>query len=431
MASISTDSKGNRTIQFVGPDRKRRSIRLGKMPLKLVREIKLKVEVLNYVAITGHSVDAETARWVSDRDQVLTDKLAAVGLIESREFHNCELVEFVRGYVESRTDAKPNTQKVWRQTIALLKEFFGERRSIQSITKADAKEWRLFLVQRGMAEASVRKHCGFAKHFIKHAIDRELLTKNPFADLISASIGNAERQYFVSREEIQKVLDACPNAEWRLIVALSRYGGLRCPSEHFLLRWGDILWDQDRFIVHSPKTEGHQGRESRVVPLFAELRPYLEKVFDEAEDGQEFVIHRERTSSENLRTHLTRIIKRAGLVQWPRITHNLRASRQTELEAQHPTHIVCSWIGNTPAVAHRHYLQVREVDFAKACSALQNPVQLASAEARNEPHRVRSEKAETPDFAENPAKSGVLNKQITGVDWNRTNQAPFQTLHRV
>ncbi len=28
--------------------------------------------------------------------------------------------------------------------------------------------------------------------------------------------------------------------QWRLIFALSRYGGLRCPSEHLALRWGHI-----------------------------------------------------------------------------------------------------------------------------------------------------------------------------------------------
>jgi hypothetical protein len=40
-------------------------------------------------------------------------------------------------------------------------------------------------------------------------------------------------------EERNKVLEACPNAEWRLIFALSRFGGLRCPSEHLVLTWAD------------------------------------------------------------------------------------------------------------------------------------------------------------------------------------------------
>ena len=203
MASISTDANGNRTIQFVAKDRKRKSVRLGKMPMKDAKEFKTKIAALNTATITGFSIDGETARWVADLGKVFHEKLASVGLIQPREFHACALAEFVSHYIDSRTDAKPNTRKIWRQTITLLIEFFGADRSIQSLTKADAKDWRLFLIQRGMAEASVRKHCGFAKHFFKQAIDRELIVKNPFADLISASIGNAERQQFISHADIQ------------------------------------------------------------------------------------------------------------------------------------------------------------------------------------------------------------------------------------
>ena len=49
---------------------------------------------------------------------------------------------------------------------------------------------------------------------------------------------NRSRDYFVTRDEAKAVLNACPDAEWKLIFALSRYGGLRCPSEHLELRWG-------------------------------------------------------------------------------------------------------------------------------------------------------------------------------------------------
>ena len=44
MASISRDVNGNRAIQFVAGDRRRRTVRLGKIPLKAVREIKTKIE---------------------------------------------------------------------------------------------------------------------------------------------------------------------------------------------------------------------------------------------------------------------------------------------------------------------------------------------------------------------------------------------------
>ena len=70
-------------------------------------------------------------------------------------------------------------------------------------------------------------------------------------------------------------------SQWRLIFALSRYGGLRCPSEHLGLPWGDVDLDAGRMLVRSPKTERHEGKAERVVPIFPELRPYLQAVRDE------------------------------------------------------------------------------------------------------------------------------------------------------
>jgi integrase len=64
--------------------------------------------------------------------------------------------------------------------------------------------------------------------------------------LVSSSVGNESRQYFVSRDETEKVIDAAPDAEWRLIIALSRYGGLRCPSEHLGLTLDDVDWEHGR-----------------------------------------------------------------------------------------------------------------------------------------------------------------------------------------
>ncbi len=36
--------------------------------------------------------------------------------------------------------------------------------------------------------------------------------------------GNAERQFFITRDAATKVLEACPDAPWRLLFALACYG---------------------------------------------------------------------------------------------------------------------------------------------------------------------------------------------------------------
>ncbi|HTM53198.1 MAG TPA: hypothetical protein VL175_04190 [Pirellulales bacterium] len=131
--------------------------------------------------------------------------------------------------------------------------------------------------------------------------------------------------------------------------------------------------------VPSPKTEHHEGGESRLVPLFPELLPHLELAFEQAELGTEFVISRYRDSNSNLRTQLERIIRKAGLEPWPTLFQNLRSTRQTELAEHFPAHVVCAWIGNSEAVARKHYLQVTEEHFEQAGkSALQNPVATTS-----------------------------------------------------
>lgn len=47
-------------------------------------------------------------------------------------------------------------------------------------------------------------------------------------------------------------------------------------------------------------------------------------------------------------------------------TQNLRASRETELLAKYPQHVVTAWIGHTPAVGAKHYWSVTEDHFAEA-----------------------------------------------------------------
>ena len=68
----------------------------------------------------------------------------------------------------------------------------------------------------------------------------------------------------------------------------------------------------------------------------------------------------------NLRTTFEKLIRRAGLTPWPKLFHNLRASCETDLMANHPIHVVTAWIGNTPKIAPGHYLQTLDADFEKA-----------------------------------------------------------------
>jgi integrase len=179
-------------------------------------------------------------------------------------------------------------------------------------------------------------------------------------------MANPARLFFVTRDMAEKVLAECPTNEWRLIFALCRFGGLRCPSELLALTWGDVDWAKGRFLIRSPKLEHTARKGKRFVPLFPELRPYLEQAFEDCPEGEVYVIRKTRDTNANLRTRLTKYIERAGLTPWPRLFQNLRASRETELAGQFPLHVVTEWLGNSNLIATKHYLSVTDADFDKA-----------------------------------------------------------------
>jgi len=392
MASIIKDPNGRKRIQFVASDKTRKSIRLGKASMRQAEAIKAKIEQLIFTS-TGRTniVDTEVAKWLAGLDDIMYERLVAVGLASERG--GTQLGPFLDGYINERTDVKPATTLVYGHTQRNLVEFFGAEKLLNDITVGDAERWRLFLVSEGLAKNTVRRRCGIAKQFFKVAVQRGLILSSPFEGLKAAVKGNPEKFYFISQEEAQKVLGACPDAQWRLIFALSRYGGLRCPSEHLALRWSDIDWERSRMRVPSPKTEHHVGGESRLVPIFPELMPHLREVFEAAEPGSEYVISHYRKPAINLRKNLEQIIEKAGLKTWPKLFQNLRATRQTELCEQWPEHIVCTWIGNSQQVARKHYLQITEKHYEKAAGmvtseAAQEAALHGTAKPRIEPNSV-------------------------------------------
>ena len=164
-----------------------------------------------------------------------------------------------------------------------------------------------------------------------------------------------------------------------------------CPSEILALQWRDVNWAANRVTIRSEKTT-HLGKTSRQIPLFPELKPYLEEAFDLADVGTTFVITHNRNPEKNYGTQFMRIIERAGLESWERLFHKLRASRQTELSDEFPAHVVCARMGNTEIVARQHYLSTLDKHFDKAT---QKATQLSPYEGKDSSQAVASPKRDS------------------------------------
>ncbi len=398
MASIGNDSGGRKRILFVAGDGKRRTVRLGRASRRQAETVRGHVENLVAAVLSRQAPPDETSRWGAALPDLLRKRVEAVGLLEPPEPEpdaGPTLGAFLGEYLAGRTDIKRSTRLVLGHTARCLQGFFGPDKGLADITEADADAWAAWLKgTEGLAPNTVRRRSGIAKQFFRAAVRARVLDRNPFTDLKSSVRESRGRDRFIGRDVTQKVIDACPDAEWRLIVALCRYGGLRCPSEVLRLTWADVHWAQNRFTVHSSKTEHHEGKGTRDVPLFPELVPYLRDVFEGAEPGTEHVVTRyDAATCENLRTQFHRIICKAAVEPWPKLFQNLRSTRETELAETFPLHVVCKWIGNSRLVAKKHYLQVTDEHFQKAA---RNPAQYLLVQGFPGREGGRAERGETP-----------------------------------
>ncbi|WP_145082925.1 tyrosine-type recombinase/integrase [Aureliella helgolandensis] len=377
MASISELKSGKRRILFVDRDGNRKTVYLGKELHSDAKSICKLVERLVSAQMLGNEPNRDDSAWLGSVDPSIRKKFERVGLVrpqESRPASTQTVHAFLDGYMERHGESrKPGTRAVWRQVIRDLKRELPKDLLLVELTVGHAKAFHLAIKKR-LAETTVDKRVRFARQFFTDAVDWEIIPTNPFSK-VKTTGGSAISNVHVPKEWISQVVPYC-DVTWSTIIALSRFGGLRCPSEVLSLRWADIDWEKGRMAVTEPKVEHHSGRGVRTCPIFSELRPFLEKAWDQAREGEEFVVDHEGYrraantadgwKNANLRTQFERILRKSGLTPWKRLFHSMRASRQTELEREFPLHVVCSWLGNSPRIAQKSYLLVTESDFERA-----------------------------------------------------------------
>ena len=363
MASIEKRKKTTRVIAYV--DGERHTFALGAVSKKVAERFADNIDTLMHERRCNFSVSREVSVWLAGLDDSLYAILAQKGLVEARQKAE-KLEAFIEAYIDGRTDVTERRRGKMRVAQKRLVEYFGDV-ELKAVNAGLAFEYSRHLLKE-LAPATAQKECQLVSQFFRHAQRRDLIEKNPFEGISVGSATNDERRVFVEREKVEQVIDACPDWQWRTVVALARYGGLRCSSEVALLKWSDIHWDKDRMTVTSPKTERY-GKASRIVPIFPELKSYLDEAHEMSGQTETYVVPMlGGVGDKNLGTTFKKIIKRAGVAEWPKPFQNLRASRQTELEQTYPTYVVCDWIGNTPSVAHKHYLTVTDDHFASATS---------------------------------------------------------------
>ena len=399
MASLSMDKNGTTRIQFVAGDGERRAIRLGKVPVKIAETVLRRVEQLAAHRIAGTAHEPELSAWLAAVPSVLYGRLVRVGLVAPRAEDVAAPVATLQELIDKflrRATGKAATVKVYGQCAASLLDHFGPAAPVASITPEAADAWRAWLAEphpirigrarkpvvKRLAVATQAKRLEVARQIFAKGVRWGMIDRNPFEGVRGGSKVNVSRWRYVARAEAAAIVDACPTHEWRAIVGLARYGGLRVPSELIGLRWADLerravdgreVWS---LRVRSPKTEHHgDGHGQRFVPVCEELLAILEECRRRAAQVETRILPGVADGTVNLRTEFSRIVVRAGLRMWEKPFQNLRSSCETDWLEMFPGRIaaVAGWMGHSPTVAMRHYAQVLPQHFGGAAAAVTRP----------------------------------------------------------
>ena len=370
MASIGREGERGRLKRILFRDArgKQQSLRLGDCTERTAQNALVGFERVLEAHRVGSTIHPDGVRWLESIDDRIHARVARLGLTEPRKPAEAHRLGALLDRFEAASVVKPGTQATYRQSVESIRSHFGTTTPLREITPAAADEWRKAMAEpvegaRRLAGATIAKRVRVAKSIFQKAVKWGMLPSNPFGDLRAGAQSNPDRAHYVTREATTAILAACPDAQWRAIVALCRYAGLRCPSELVGLRWGDVNWDRLRLTVRSPKTAGLDGHAVRVVPIAPELRAILQDLYDLTPGGTVPVIPRLQDPATNLRTTFGKIVTRAGLTPWPRLFHALRASCATDWVEQAPAHAVARWLGHSPLIAASHYLHTRDAHF--------------------------------------------------------------------
>lgn len=270
------------------------------------------------------------------------------------------LGEWAERYPKLRDDLNERTIMLHRKTLEYLKARHGAGLRLDKFTPAKADDWRVWLgKQKGpngtLSAQTVAAHIRNAKVIFERARRRRLIGSNPFADISGQAPKVSKDWREVTPADLDRILDACPSAEWRVLFALCRLAGLR-RGEAIALRWGDIDWQARRL-----RADGKTG--PRLVPVSPALLEILQAAYDEAQPGAELVCGQLRYA--DLHRGATAIVKRSGVGRYSKPFHTMRKCLESEWVKIAPWPTVCSWLGHSAKVAAEHYLRPGEDDFAR------------------------------------------------------------------
>ena len=345
-------------FEFSDLNRKRKRLRLGNCAQSTAQEVRRNLDKLIECKSFGAEVPGKVRHWLATVDARLKKQLSQLAL---GDVADVSLKDFLDDFIAKKTFSSDATRYKMQLVVDRLNQCFPKK-SLRGLSYSDAVQFQDFLSRVcKLGENSVRRNCGFARQFLQAAFERQLIERNPFQlKEINTTVGVAEKDY-VETGTIEELINSCEHIQWKLLFAMSRFLGLRIPSEINQMRWEHINWEKNQLTIFSPKT-ARKNKPFRVVPLPVKVRLHLESAHAVRDTASPYVFSCLRHHS-NLATGARRLLTKVQMKTWKAFWNSLRASCQTDLMDAYGIGIACDIVGNSPAIAYKYYRLLRGYSF--------------------------------------------------------------------
>jgi integrase len=242
--------------------------------------------------------------------------------------------------------------------------FFGAQTLLQDLTVRDVEAFRQ---DRGKdrAVATVNVDHNILKHMLKHAMKRDLLTRN-VACLVAAPKPKNARDRVLEPDEWTRLYDAAP-AWFKPVLLVGYHTGMRL-EEILTLTWDRVDLDKARIFLPGALTK---TKQDRTVPLTPTLRREFQRLREQ--DGVIRIQGLVFQKNGRKFTHTYRTVKRLCQAQKIQdfIFHDLRHCAVTNLaDAGVDTETIMKIVGHSSVEMFLRYRTIKAEKLDDAMSRL-------------------------------------------------------------
>lgn len=235
-------------------------------------------------------IERETFTGLSARKHLA--KLLSIATGEELKSYTLETwaAEWLRR--KARDSSKATMARYKGHIDAFLDWLGGERRKkpLESVTPQHVREWRDSLQDAGRAGKTVLSYVKDLGAVYRAAIREGLVAFNPCSTAISdvETSDSIDRKPF-SGQEVAALLKAAPTEEWRGLILVAAFTGLRL-GDAARLSWASVDLEAKRITLVPSKTK-KKKREVRI-PIQSDLLTFFEAVTvdDDAPDAPVFPV---------------------------------------------------------------------------------------------------------------------------------------------